>query len=404
MSPAPSPRKSHHRVVIVGGGNAGLSVAARLQRASINDVAIIEPSTLHYYQPLWTLVGGGLVDAAKTVRSESSLIPKYATWFRDRAVDINPVDQVVTTADGGQVGYDRLVVAPGIQLDWDATPGLPSALETPYVSSNYDFALAPKTWEIMRELSRGTAVFVMPTGAIKCAGAPQKIAYLCADYWRSRGVLQDIRVVLTLPSSGLFGVPVFAEALAKTVEKYGIEVRFNTELVEVDGDSRRVSLLDTTTGVKESLDYDALHVAPKQSAPDWLKHSSLADPTNPAGYVDIDKHTLRHVHHPTVFALGDAGNTPNSKTGAAIRRQAPVVVANVIASLRDQPLASSYDGYAACPFTTARNRMLLAEFDYTFTHRPSFPFIDTTKERYDMWLLKRYGLPWYYWHLLLRGR
>ncbi len=408
-----SGHNSHHKVVVVGGGNAGLSVAARLRRAGIDDVAIIEPSALHYYQPLWTLVGGGLVDAAKTVRPEASFIPKNTTWIRDRAVEIHPAARVVTTGNGGSVSYDRLVVAPGIQLDWDATPGMSSALQTPHASSNYDLALAPKTWEVMRKLRSGTAVFTMPTGAIKCPGAPQKIAYLCADYWRAEGVLRDIRVILTLPGAGLFGVAVFAQALAETVLKYGIEVRFNTELVAVDGDARRVTLLDTSTGVKEQLDYDALHVAPQQSAPDWLKHGPLADPTNPAGYVDVDKHTLQHVRHADVFALGDAGNTPNSKTGAAIRRQAPVVVANLIASLDGRPrrpgeparpLPARYDGYAACPFTTARNKMLLAEFDYTLAHRPSFPLIDTTKERYDMWLLKRYGLPWLYWHLLLRGR
>ena len=144
-------------------------------------------------------------------------------------------------------------------------------------------------------------------------------------------------------------------------------------------------------------------MAPRQSAPDWIKASPLADPASPAGFVEVDKHTLQHVRFPSVFALGDAGNTPNSKTGAAVRRQAPVVAANLLASLGHRPLQARYDGYAACPFTTARNRMVLAEFDYTLQPRPSLPLIDTTRERYDMWLLKRYGLPWLYWHLLLRG-
>jgi sulfide:quinone oxidoreductase len=396
--------KSHYQVVIIGGGDAGISVAARLRRAGVRDVAVIEPSTDHYYQPLWTLVGGGLVDMEKTRRPEASLIPKGTAWIRDRAVAVDPSNRRVSTANGNDVEYDRLVVAPGIQLDWDATSGMPEALATPYASSNYDGRLAPKTWQVMRDLRRGTAVFTMPTGAIKCPGAPQKIAYLCSDYWRARGVLRDIRVVLVLPGGGLFGIPVFAEALAKAVDRYGIEVRFNTEVVEIDGDDRNLVLLDTASGVKDKLEYDALHVAPRQSAPDWLKHSPLADPASVAGYVEIDRQTLQHVRYPDIFALGDAGNSPNSKTGAAIRKQAPVVVANVISSLAARPLAATYDGYAACPFTTARNRMLLAEFDYTLTHRPSIPLLDTTRERYDMWLLKKYGLPFLYWNVLLRGR
>ncbi len=395
-------RASHHQVVVIGGGQAGLSVAARLRRAGVTDLAIVEPSSLHYYQPLWTLVGGGLADVAETIRSEADYIPKGATWVRDRAETVDAENHTVTTAFGRRLSYDRLVVAPGIQLDWNATPGVVESLGTARVSSNYDVQLAPKTWEVMRAVTGGTVVFTVPTGPIKCPGAPQKIAYLCADYWRQRGL--DVHVVLTLPGAGLFGVPEFARALEKVVEHYGIEVRFNTELVEVDGESREVTLLDTTTGVKETTAYSALHLAPQQSAPDWLKASTLADPTSPGGFVEVDRHTLRHCRYPDVFALGDACNTPNSKTGAAIRRQAPVVVANLLASLRGNGVTARYDGYAACPFTTSRNRMLLAEFDYTLKPRPSFPVIDTTKPRYDMWLLKRYGLPWLYWHRLLRGR
>lgn len=394
--------KPHYRVVVIGGGDAGISVAARLNRRGVDDVAIVEPSAEHYYQPLWTLVGGGLAEARKTVRQEASVLPRRSAWIRSRATAVDPEKRTVVL-DGGTVGYDRLVVAPGIQLNWDATAGMPEAMATPFASSNYSFALAPKTWEVMRDLKRGTAVFTMPTGPIKCPGAPQKIAYLCADHWRQQGVLGDIRVVLALPGAGLFGVPVFAKVLAKAVERYGIEVRFNTEVVEIDGESRRVELLDNTTGAKEPIDYDALHVAPRQSAPDWVKQSPLADPANPDGYVEVDKHTLQHVRFPEIFALGDVANSPNSKTGAAIRKQAPVVVANLMASLAGEPLSAVYDGYAACPFTTARNRMLLAEFDYACNHRPSIPLIDTTRERYDMWLLKKYGLPFLYWNVLLRG-
>jgi sulfide:quinone oxidoreductase len=397
-------RPAHHRVVVIGGGQAGLSVAARLQRAGVDDVAIVEPSSSHYYQPLWTLVGGGLADIGETIRSESAYIPKRATWVRDRVVDIDPENRTVVTAFGRTISYDRLVVAPGVQLDWAATRGLPESLATPYVSSNYDVHLAPKTWEIMRGLRRGTALFTMPTGAIKCPGAPQKIAYLCADYWQRTGVRDDIRIILTLPGKGLFGVPVFAAALQKAVERYRIEVRLSTELIDVDGDARRVTLLDTASGVKETLDFDALHVAPQQPAPAWLRATRLADPDSAGGYVEVDKHTLQHVRYPDVFALGDACNTPNSKTGAAIRRQSPVVAANIVASLAGKPPAAGYDGYAACPFTTARDRMLLAEFDYSLQPAPTFKHIDTTRERYDMWLLKRYGLPWLYWHRLLRGR
>jgi sulfide:quinone oxidoreductase len=224
----------------------------------------------------------------------------------------------------------------------------------------------------------GTAVFTMPAGAIKCAGAPQKIAYLAADYWREQGVLKDIRVVLVLPTPAMFGVKVFSDELERVAARYGIEVRKNSELVEVDPDGRHAIIGDYSTETEDSIGFDMLHLVPPQSAPDWLKATPLADPANPAGYVEIDKHTLRHVRYPNVFSLGDAGNLPTSKTGAAIRKQAPVAVKNVTASLNGTALPASCNGYTSCPLTTSRHTMLLAEFDYTMQPHPTFPIIDTT--------------------------
>ena len=225
------------------------------------------------------------------------------------------------------------MVCPGIQLDWDKIPGMAEAMESPAASSNYRYDLAPKTWDMIRNLKSGTAVFTQPSGPIKCAGAPQKIAYLAADYWRKQGVLDDIRVVMVLPTPGMFGVKVFADELERVVAKYGIEVRFSSEMTAVDPAAGVAVIRDNAAGSEESLHYDLLHVVPPQSAPDWLKRTPLADPANPAGYVDVDKHTMRHKRYPEIFALGDAGSTPNSKTGAAIRKQAPVLVENLLAAL-----------------------------------------------------------------------
>jgi sulfide:quinone oxidoreductase len=399
-----TPTTSHHRVLILGGGSAGISVAARLRRGGLDDIGLVEPATTHYYQPLWTLAGGGRAPIARSARPQATVIPKGVAWIKDRAEHIDPSQRRVTTGDGAVRSYDRLVVCPGIQLDWGRIPGMADAVAAPHASSNYTYDLAPKTWELIRGMRSGTAVFTMPAGPIKCAGAPQKIAYLAADHWREQGVLKNIRVVLVLPTPGMFGVQVFAEELERVAARYGIEVRKNSELVEVDSDGRQAIIVDHGTDTKESIAYDMMHVVPPQSAPDWIKATVLADPANPAGYVGIDKNTLRHNRYDDVFALGDAGSSPNSKTGAAIRKQAPVVARNVLASLDDKPLAASYDGYASCPLTTSRHTMLLAEFDYTMQPRPSFPIIDTTKERRDMWYLKRYGLPFLYWNLMLRGR
>lgn len=396
--------RTHHKVAIVGGGSAGISVTARLRRAGQADVAVIDPATTHYYQPLWTLVGGGRAPVEASARPQASVMPKGVTWIRKAAAEIDPDSREITLDDGGTVGYDYLVVCPGIQLDWAKITGLSSTLGRDGVSSNYLYELAPATWNFIRNTRSGTAVFGMPAGPIKCAGAPQKIAYLAADHWRQQGVLSDIDIHLVLPTPGMFGVKEFADVLVGVARRYGITVHFESEVTEVRPDTREAVVTDRKNDTTLTLPYDVMHLVPPQSAPDWIKKGPLADPNNPAGYVEIDKHTMQHTRYANVFSLGDAGSSPNSKTGAAIRKQAPVVAANLISVMNGQAPTASYGGYASCPLTTARRKMLLAEFDYTMKPTPSIPVIDTLKERTDMWYLKRYGLPFLYWNLMLRGR
>lgn len=392
-----------HQVLIIGGGSAGISVASRL-RKKVDDIAIVDPSDTHDYQPLWTLVGGGAAKRETSRRSQASVMPKGVTWVKQAATGFDPDNNAVELADGSRLTYEVLVVCPGIQLDWDKIPGVTDTLGKDGVSSNYTYDLAPKTWEFIKATTGGTAVFTMPSGPIKCAGAPQKIAYLAADYWRAQGVLDDIDIHLVLPTPGMFGVPVFAKELEKVVEGYGINVHFTSELESVDAASHKAQFKPVGESDNSfSLDYDMMHVVPHQSAPDWVKSSPLANDT-PAGYVDVDKHTHQHVRYPNVFSLGDAGSTPNSKTGAAIRKQAPVVAANVLAQLAGGDPTDRYEGYASCPLTTSRSSMLLAEFDYSMEPTPSIPVINTLKPRRDMWYLKKHGLPFMYWNLMLKGR
>jgi sulfide:quinone oxidoreductase len=398
--------QAHHKIVIIGGGSAGITVAARLLRAGETDVAVIEPAEVHYYQPLWTLVGGGLAPAGESARAEAAVMPPGATWIRDSATAVDPDAQQVELAGGAPVRYEYLVVCPGLALDWDRLPGAAETLGRDGVSTNYQFELAPKTWQFIKGMHAGTAVFTMPSGPIKCAGAPQKIAYLAADWWRRQGVLKDIHIVLVLPTPAMFGVPEFSAVLERVAARYGIDVRLEHEVTEINPAAREVVLVSRHGGGEEksTLHYDLAHLVPPQSAPAWIKRGPLADPASPGGYVEIDKHTMRHTRYGNVFSLGDAGSSPNSKTGAAVRKQAPVVVRNLRAVMAGREPDASYDGYASCPLTTARNRMLLAEFDYTMKPHPTIPLINTQRERYDMWLLKRYGLPFLYWNLMLKGR
>jgi sulfide:quinone oxidoreductase len=407
MAEVKNTSKEHHRIVIIGGGTAGITVASLLQRVGQSDIVVIEPSRQHFYQPIWTLVGAGVVSKEKSVRSESRYIPKGVRWIQDAVREVAADRQHVTTQSGLSVGYDFLVVAAGAQLNWNAIPGLEDAIRLGNASSNYGYNLAPRTWELIRNFKGGTALFHMPGSPIKCPGAPQKIMYLAADHFRKKGILRQTHVIYGSALPAIYGCKEYAAVLNQVVERYGIDARFQHDLVEIVPDKKEAVFEVKNDPAKKRIviPYDILHVAPPHSAPDFIRQSSLADPQKPQeGWVRVNRSTLQHETHPNVFALGDVANTPNAKTGAAAARQAPVVVANLLSLLEGREPMATYDGYIACPITTAYDRMLLCELDYSGKPSPRVPWINTFRERYDMWLLKRYGLPWLYWNVLLRGR
>jgi sulfide:quinone oxidoreductase len=394
-------RSEHQQILIVGGGTAGITVGARLRRViGGNGLAVVEPSGKHFYQPLWTLVGGGVVDKRVTLRAEEGLIPKDASWVQDAVATFQPEDNCVVTAGGRRIGYDFLVVCPGIQIDWDAIPGLANSVGGDSVCSIYSYETVDRTWDLIRDFKGGTAVFTFPDTPVKCPGAAQKIMYLADDHWRKSGVRDRSRIVFGSAAAGIYGVERYAKTLRKVVERKGIETRFRHDLVEIRPEAKEAVFRHLDSGETAVIPYDLLHVVPRQSAPDFVKRSPLAAES---GWLDVDKHTLQHPLFPNVFGLGDASSAPTAKTGAAIRHQAPVLVANLLAARNGKPLPARYDGYTACPIVTGYGKLVLAEFDYDLNPKETFPF-DQSKERYSMYLLKKRGLPLLYWQGMMRGR
>lgn len=392
-----------HQVVIIGGGTAGTTVAASLLRKRPQlDVAVIEPSEVHYYQPALTLVGGGTYKLADTVRAQQATLPKKARWIRQPASGIDPEQKQVQLQNGEQVGYEYLVVAPGVQLDWDQIEGVRETLGKNGVCSNYSPDSAEYTWECIDHFSGGKALFTQPPVPFKCAGAPQKIAYLAADQFKKRGLDKRTDVDFFNAGGAIFSVPDFVPYLEQTAARHDINLHFNHKLVAVDGDKKIASFEATDADGQTTIverEFDMLHVTPPQSAPDFIKKSSLV---NDGGWVSVDKHTLQHTEHDNIFSLGDVSSLPTSKTAAAIRKQAPVVVKNLLAKLDQTPVDGRYDGYTSCPLVTAYGKVMLAEFSYDAVVTPTLP-LNPFKESRFYWFVKKYFLPPMYWNYMLKG-
>ena len=351
------------------------------------------------------MVAAGIYDINDTIREEKDYIPKESIWIKDAAATFLPHENKLTCRSGKTYPYDVLVVCPGIQIDWQKIKGLKETLGKNEVSSNYSVEHAPYTWQMIKNLKGGTAVFTNPGTPIKCGGAPHKIMYLACDYWHKKGILNKIDVHYISGGGVIFGIKEYAETLNKTIKKYNIKTHFKSEVVEIDG-IRKKLLFETKNadGIidRTEMKFDICHAVAPQSAPDFIKTSPLAEAQNPYGYVEVDKHTLQHSRFENIFSLGDSMNAPCSKTGAAIRKQAPVVVKNVLAFLKNEPITAKYQGYSACPIPTQYGKLMLAEFDYSNEPTMTFPF-DQSKPRWTMWILKTKILPWLYWNKILKG-
>ena len=404
---ASKPQELHHEIVIVGGGAAGIAVASSLlSRNSKLDVVIIDPADTHYYQPGWTMVGGGIFSASTTVRTMASVIPSKAKWIKAAVAAFEPESSKVVLEGCRVISYDKLIVCPGIKLNWHGIEGLVETLGQNGVTSNYRYDLCQYTWELVKNFRQGKVLFTQPPMPIKCAGAPQKAMYLSADHWFKSGRLKDISIDFYNAGGVLFGVKEYVPALMRYVEKYRANLNFNHRLSKIDGPAKKAWFVVTdadgsTTTVEKS--FDMIHVVPPQQAPDFIRASNLVDA---AGWVDVNQDTLQHKSYRNIYALGDVTNCPNAKTAAAARKQAPVVAVNVLFDLEKGSQRAAYDGYGSCPLTVERGKIVLAEFGFGGRLLPSFPkwLIDGTKPSRLAWLLKERILPPIYWLAMLKGR
>ena len=401
------PGKTAWDVLVVGAGAGGISVVSSLLcRDQSLSIALIDPSEEHYYQPGWTMVGGGIFKAEKTKRRTADLIPAGVKWIKAAVAAFEPERNVVFLEGCEEVPYKRLVVAPGIKLDWHGVEGLVETLGKNGVTSNYRYDLAPYTWELVQNLKQGKALFTQPPMPIKCAGAPQKALYLSGDHWYRNNRINNIDIEFYNAGGVLFGVKEYVPSLMKYIDRYRADVKFMHNLVRIDGESKTAWFEKTDgDGKKEMVEtnFDMIHVCPPQKAPDFIRASALADQ---AGWVDVDQNTLRHKNYDNIWSLGDVMNTPNAKTAAAARKQAPIVAANIVADMQNRSLVAHYDGYGSCPLTVERGKVVLAEFGYGGKLLPSFPkwVLNGTQPTRAAWLLKEKILPPIYWGGMLKGK
>ncbi|MFN8845915.1 MAG: FAD/NAD(P)-binding oxidoreductase [Bdellovibrionales bacterium] len=395
------------KIVILGAGTGGIAVAAKLSRElPAESICLVDPAENHYYQPLWTLAGAGVVDKEKTEKKISSLVPSGLNWIKESVISIDPIKKNIQLSHENNVSYEYLVIAAGLKLDWGKIQGLEGHLGTNGICTIYEYDQVDYTNSQIQNFQGGKAVFVMPPVPIKCAGAPQKIMYLAEQIFRKNGVRHKSEIIFATAGKAMFGIPTFANALEKIVKERDIHPYYSHKLTGIDSKNKiahfNVTNADGTVS-QSDIKFDLLHVVPTMSAPAFIYDSNLAfSEGDQKGWLAVDKHTLQHLKHPEIFGIGDVTGIPNSKTGAAIRMQYPIVVKNLISVMKGEKPMTSYNGYSSCPLVTEIGKVMLAEFGYDGKLMPTFP-LDPSIPRKSYWHLKKSLLPKLYWYGMMKG-
>ena len=389
----------HHDVLIVGGGNAGTSLAARLVRDGAPDVAVIESRPVHRYRPLLSYVGGGEATMSSLSRPADRVVPDGCTTLGDEVVAVDPTGPSVETRSGRRFTCRTLVVCPGLDEDWEATPGLREAYDAGWAASTFDDDTAGRVWPSLRGLQSGRVVFTVPPEPAPCGATALKPLFMACDHWRRAGVLDDVAVHLVLPGRSPLGLDGPDARLEEALASYDVRVHRESTVSRLDG---RSVVLATQAGEEVVEDVALAHVVPHYRAPRWVVDAGLAG-EHPADLVDVDPLTMRHRRFPDVWSLGDVADLRTRPSGGALRKQVAVLAPNLLAARLGRPLAH-YDGYTVIPITTARHRLMLVEVDRDGSPQPSVPWVDLTKPRAVTWWVDRYVLPQVYWRRILRGR
>lgn len=392
------------KIVILGAGLAGITLAARLKKDIPNsDIILVDGDDKFYYQPGFTLVAIGFYTKDDVIFDKSELIPEGVEWIKQNVKSINPSDNLVLL-DSAKISYDYLVIATGVEYEYEAVEGLSRddiSSNSSNIASIYTVDGAIKMQKMIQEFSKngGNAIFADQKTPMKCSGANKKMVCMSEDFLRRAGNRDKGNIHLYCGGKTLFSDPTYAAAMVQIFIARDIKYTLQHQIIAIDK-NRGIATFEHTMPYKDNgeikvakdyvdVKFDFFHLPPKQRGFKFLKDAGLTVDEDNLNWLAVDKKTLQSTKYDNIFGIGDIINAPKGKTGASVRKMYPTVVKNIISHIKGEALNAKYDGYTACPFITKKGKAIMVEFDWEGI-APTAPKFGATRESYLSWLVKLY--------------
>jgi len=407
------------RLVIIGGGMAGTTLAYRLSRAiTWPKITVFEPlRNSAWYQPGLTMMGMGVWCEKHLEYQREAFIPKGVTWIESAVVSVDPVHQHVKDARGEETPYDYLIVASGAVLEYGEIEGLEGTLaslemvekkapwmDDPCVGSVYYFHGASQLHEqfmtivqkaVALKEGKLTILFTQQSIAVKSPAGGKSVLFGLLQKLKDAKVREKVEIIVTSGDGRLSANESYDAMYQKILKREGIVFK-PFALSKVDLVSQTAYF---HTG--ESQRYDYLHITPSMRADAMLEKSGL---TNQEGWVEVEASTLQHQRFNTIFAVGDVAGTSVLKTGAAIAEQVKTVV-NAIRSIDEGEKPNAvYEGYGCDTLLCIKKQQVLFEaYDKRGKPLAVVEWMNPLKGYELYWYLNSYLLKPYVMYGVMRG-
>ena len=396
------------KIAIIGAGLGGITISASLIKAMPKaQITLFDKDENFYYQPGFTLIAAGIYTLDDVLYKKAELIDEKVKWIKQNVAQILPNDNKIIAENGESFEYDILLIATGVEYDFNAVSGLSEddlVNESTKIATIYTPNSAVKAKKLFDEIiERGkkgeklNVLFSEQKSQNKCGGANKKINFLLDDLLQTNGLKKQVQTTLFTGGGAMLSSPIHAKMIEQFFVARDMPYHLLHQLVAVDKQKGKATFqtsymlngkrVDSDEFVEREFEY--LFVIPAMRAQKFISEAGLS--TNAGNWVDVDKFTLQHKGFNNIFAIGDCAGVPKGKTGASIRKQYPVITQNIIAHLEGKSLEAKFSGYTACPLLTRYGKAVMVEFDYNGA-TPSLECFGATRESYLNWALKVYAM------------